>query len=102
MYRRVRSEGALLRKFPFSMRYLQAEDIVESRVGFIVRKRTGNAPLRNAMRRVIRDLFRRHASSFARPAWVVFDVYERASETSRAEFRTRAESLLLSLRGNAA
>lgn len=87
----------MLRKFPLSMRTLQAEDILESRIGFVIRKRTGNAPLRNAMRRVLRELFRNRSETFSRPAWVVFDVAEKAGETSRAEFRTRADNLLSSL-----
>ncbi|MCD6025112.1 MAG: Ribonuclease [Fibrobacteria bacterium] len=102
MYRRVKTEGAVLRKFPFSMRYLQAEDIRENRIGFVIRKRTGNAPLRNAMRRVLRELFRETSASFLRPAWVVFDVTDKASETTRAEFRARAAGLLAGLSGKAA
>jgi ribonuclease P protein component len=87
----------VLRKFPLSMRTLQADDILESRIGFVIRKRTGNAPLRNAMRRVLRELFNQRSESFARPAWVVFDVAEKASETTRADFRGRADALLASL-----
>ncbi|HLU69682.1 MAG TPA: ribonuclease P protein component [Fibrobacteria bacterium] len=102
MYRRVRAEGIVLRKFPLSMRTLQADDIQESRVGFVIRKRTGNAPLRNAMRRILRELFNTHSSGFARPSWVVFDVAEKASETTRAEFRARADALLASLSREAA
>lgn len=97
MYRRVKAEGAVLRKFPLSMRTLHADDILESRVGFVIRKRTGNAPLRNAMRRVLRELFNKHSLSFARPVWVVFDVAEKAAETTRAEFRAKADALLATL-----
>jgi ribonuclease P protein component len=97
MYRRVKTEGAVLRKFPLSMRTLQADDIHESRIGFVIRKRTGNAPLRNAMRRVLRELFNKHSESFAHPTWVVFDVAEKASEKTRAEFRTNADTMLSSL-----
>lgn len=97
MYRRVRSEGIVTRNFPLSMRTLQADDITQSRVGFVIRKRTGVAPLRNAMRRVLRELFRLRAPSFERPAWVVFDVSEKAAGTTRAEFREKAESLLAPL-----
>ena len=102
MYRRIKNEGAVLRKFPFSMRYLQSPDLGESRIGFVIRKRTGNAPLRNAMRRVLRELFRERSPSFSRPAWVVFDVAEKASETTRAEFRLRAANLLAALSAPAA
>jgi ribonuclease P protein component len=101
MYRRVKTEGTVLRKFPLSMRTLQADDIQASRVGFVIPKRTGNAPLRNAMRRVLRELFNRRSESFARPAWVVFDVaagYSKvASETTRADFRGKADALLATL-----
>ena len=97
MYRRVKTEGAVLRKFPFSMRYLQADDISENRIGFVIRKRTGNAPLRNAMRRVLRELFRETSPSFPRHAWVVFDVADKASETTRGEFRALAAGLLARL-----
>ncbi len=97
MYRRIRTEGTVLRKFPLSMRTLHADDITASRVGFIIRKRTGPAPLRNAIRRVLRERFRLRADSFARPAWVVFDLAEKAAETSRAELRARADALLATL-----
>lgn len=102
MYRRVRMEGAVLRKFPLSMRTLQADNIQESRVGFVIRKRTGSAPLRNAMRRILRELFNQHSPRFPRPAWVVFDVAEKAAETTRAEFRAKADALLASLGRSAA
>ena len=99
MYRRVKTEGAVLRKFPFYMRYLQAEDIREDSIGFVLRKRTGNAPLRNAMRRVLRELFREVSPSSSKRVWVVFDVADKASETTRAEFRARAAGLLAALPG---
>jgi ribonuclease P protein component len=92
----------VLRRFPLSMRTLQADDIVESRVGFVIRKRTGNAPLRNAMRRVLRELFNKHSEAFTRPTWVVFDVAEKASDLTRTAFREKADEMLASLcRGEA-
>jgi ribonuclease P protein component len=104
-YRRVKTEGTVSRKFPLSMRILQADDITESRVGFVVRKRTGPAPLRNAMRRVLRELFRERSATFIRPAWIVFDVAEaagKAPEVTRREFRARADGLLAPLCRSAA
>ena len=102
MYRRVREEGTVLRKFPLSMRTLHADDIPDSRIGFVIRKRTGPAPLRNAMRRILRECFRARVPLFARPAWVVFDVADKASELTRAEFRQRADAMLATLCGSAA
>jgi ribonuclease P protein component len=83
------------------MRILQADDIGASRVGFIVRKRTGVAPLRNAMRRVLREVFRLRAPAFARPAWVVFDISDKAAATTRKSFREKAETLIAPLLGSA-
>jgi ribonuclease P protein component len=88
------------------MRILQADDIGASRVGFIVRKRTGVAPLRNAMRRVLREVFRLRAPAFARPAWIVFDISadissRKAAATTRKSFREKAETLIAPLLGSA-
>ena len=90
------------------MRILQADDIGESRIGFVIRKRTGVAPLRNAMRRVLREVFRLRAPLFARPAWVIFDISADISRkagaktasdpgTTRAAFREKVEKLLAPL-----
>ena len=102
MYRRVKAEGRALRKFPLSMRYLQAPDILESRVGYMIRKRAGDAPLRNAMRRILRETFRAARGTFTRPVWTVFEVSDRAAEATRAEFRQSALFLVQSLDGEAA
>lgn len=91
------------------MRILQADDIGQSRIGFVIRKRTGNAPLRNAMRRVLRETFRARSPAFKRPAWLIFDVSDKAAAkpdpktrattnaTTRAQFRAKAEALLAPL-----
>ena len=90
-------EGGVLRKFPLSMRYLKNDDIRENRVGFIIRKRAGDAVFRNAVRRILRELFRQSKNRFEQPVWVVFEVSDRAAESTRTSFRHSAESLLQSL-----
>jgi ribonuclease P protein component len=97
MYRRVKTEGGVLRKFPISMRYLQAVDILDTRIGFVIRKRSGNAVYRNALRRVLRECFLKIRARFGNPAWIVFEVSDRAAESTRTSFRHNAESLLQSL-----
>ena len=99
MYRRIKTEGNVMRKFPLSMRYLRSCDIQESRIGFVVRKRVGDAVFRNAIRRVLRETFRQIQSRFAKPTWVVFEVSDKAAESTRTTMRQNAESLLQTLCG---
>jgi ribonuclease P protein component len=79
------------------MRYLQAEDVRESRVGYVIRKRAGKAVMRNAMRRILREAFRASRERFSRPVWAVFEVSDRAAESTRAELRLSADFLMQSL-----
>jgi len=101
MYRRVKSEGKVLRKFPISMRYLQTQDIQESRIGFVIRKRAGDAVFRNSLRRALRESFWKALASaggaFKEPVWVVFEVSDEAAKSTRTSFRNHAELLLQSL-----
>ncbi len=97
MYRRVKTEGNVVRKFPLSMRYLHSSDIQESRLGFVVRKRAGDAVFRNSIRRVLRETFRQIQSTFTKPTWVVFEVSDKAAESTRTTMRQNAEALLQSL-----
>ena len=101
MYRRVKTEGHSLRKPPLIMRHLSSENILESRIGFVIRKRTGNAPLRNSIRRTLRESFRSALEKFPRPVWVVFDVMENAGTSSRRILRENADFLLAGLAGHA-
>jgi ribonuclease P protein component len=79
------------------MRSLAAPDIAESRVGYIIRKRAGHAPMRNAFRRILRETFSQNFARFEKPFWVVFEVSDKAAESTRRVFRACADSLLENL-----
>jgi len=98
----VKTEGGVLRKFPLSMRYLHAPDIQQSRIGFVIRKGAGDAVYRNTLRRTLREMFREAKGRFVNPAWVVFEVSDRAAESTRTQFRGSTEFLLASLCGHPA
>jgi len=83
------------------MRHLSAENILESRIGFVIRKRTGDAPLRNSIRRTLREAFRAALAGFPRPVWLVFDVMENAAHFPRRVLRENADFLLSSFAGKA-
>ncbi len=97
MYRRVKMEGSVIRKFPLTMRTLRTPDIHENRVGFVVRKKAGSAVFRNAIRRVLREKFRQTMANFVQPAWVIFEVSDRVAESTRSDLHMHAQFLLSSL-----
>lgn len=68
-----------------------------TRLGFIVRKKTGHSPMRNALRRVLREVFRSHAEKVTAPTWLVFDILPQAAKLTRTAFRLKGEELMLRL-----
>jgi ribonuclease P protein component len=93
MYKQVFETGRALRSAPLTVRYARCAP-ERSRVGFIIRKKIGNAPLRNAIRRMLRQCFVEALPGLAEGTWVIFDVPEKASRCTRAEMRAQARSLL--------
>lgn len=93
MYKKVFESGRTLRSAPLTLRYARCEPD-HSRVGFIIRKKIGNAPLRNAIRRVLRACFAEALPALPQGTWIVFDVPERAAGFRRAELRAQAKALL--------
>jgi ribonuclease P protein component len=96
MYKRVFETGRALRSAPLTVRFARLAP-ERTRVGFIIRKRSGNAPLRNAIRRILRQCFFEALPSLSEGTWVVFDVPERASRFSRTEMRSQARQLLAAI-----
>ncbi|MCZ6873662.1 MAG: ribonuclease P protein component [bacterium] len=66
-----------------------------SRLGMAVSKRVGKAVVRNRVKRLIRELFRRHKNFFKLPCDVVFVARHRAAEASLGDY-TRQFLMLLS------
>ena len=66
-----------------------------SRLGMAVSKRVGKAVVRNRIKRLIRELFRRHKKLFESPCDVVIVARHRAANASFVDF-TRQFLILLS------
>jgi ribonuclease P protein component len=94
MYKKVFEGGRALRGSPLSLRYFRA-DQDWSRVGFIIRKKAGDAPMRNSIRRTLRRAFQEALPALPEGLWVVFDVSDKASTVTRARLRGEADRLLL-------
>lgn len=94
MYKRVFESGRALRSAPLTVRFAPPAPDDRTRVGFIIRKQVGNAPLRNAIRRVLRQCFLDALPSLPEGTWVVFDVPARPARARRAEMRSEAARLL--------
>ncbi len=75
MYRAVYQSGTLLKSEHLRLRFCRApQDDSISRVGFLIRKKSGKAVLRNAIRRRFRRVFQMNHSKWVEPNWVVFDL----------------------------
>jgi ribonuclease P protein component len=95
MYKQVFEKGRALRGSPLTLRLFRAEADI-TRVGFIIRKKTGKAPLRNSIRRTLRSSFQAALPVLGEGAWLVFDVSDKAASVTRARLREEADKLLLS------
>jgi ribonuclease P protein component len=81
-----------------TLRYLRGE-AGQSRLGFIIRKKVGDAPMRNSIRRTLRQCFVDALPVLREGSWIVFDVPERASQFRRAELRAQADAFLATVGG---
>jgi len=93
MYKTVYEGGRVLRSAPLTLRYFQADQDL-SRVGFIIRKKTGKACLRNSIRRTLRRSFQEALSNLREGTWLVFDVSDKAVALRRCDLRVEADKLL--------
>jgi ribonuclease P protein component len=96
MYKKVFEGGRVLRSAPLTLRYYHVDQEC-SRCGFILRKKVGNAPMRNSIRRTLRQSFVDALPGFAEGTWIVFDVSNSASQSTRGELRAQADKLLASV-----
>jgi ribonuclease P protein component len=93
MYKTVYEGGRVIRSTPLTLRYFQADQDF-SRVGFIIRKKTGKACLRNSIRRTLRRSFQEALPSLREGIWLVFDVSDKAAALRRRDLRAEADTLL--------
>lgn len=93
MYKKVFEGGRALRGSPLTLRYFRVEQDC-SRVGFIIRKKVGDAPMRNSIRRTLRQSFQEVLPEFGEGTWVIFDVSDKASASTRSHLKGEADRLL--------
>ena len=93
MYKMVFQGGRALRGVPLTLRFLPADND-HSRIGFIIRKKVGNACMRNSIRRLLRVSFQQALPSLGSGMWVIFDVSNQALLCRKAELKEVADKLL--------
>lgn len=98
MYKKVFENGRALRGSPLTLRLFRADQDI-TRVGFIIRKKTGDSPLRNSIRRTLRASFQAALPTLGEGAWLVFDVSVKAASVTRTRLREEADKLLLAAAG---
>lgn len=94
MYKKVFEGGRVLRSAPLNIRFIRADQDF-SRIGFIIRKKVGNACMRNSIRRTLRQCFVDALPSIPEGTWIIFDVSDKASQGTRSELRAQADKLLV-------
>lgn len=92
-YQRVFQHGKKLVS-PLFVVYIHPSPESFSRLGMAVSKRVGKAVVRNRIKRLVRELFRRHKKRFESPCDVVIVARQQAANASFADF-TRQFSILL-------
>lgn len=93
MYKKVFEAGNVFRSQPLTLRYCSVEEDV-SRLGFIIRKKVGDAPMRNSIRRTLRNSFQQALPELKLGTWIVFDVSNKASLCHRGQLREEANRML--------
>jgi ribonuclease P protein component len=92
-YQRVFQHGKKLVS-PLFVIYIHPGSTSFSRLGMAVSKRVGKAVVRNRIKRLIREVFRRHKTAFKSPCDVVVVARQQAADASFADV-TRQFLILL-------
>jgi len=66
---------------------LAHQPIFRRRIGYIITKRIGSAPVRNKIRRRLREIYRAHRGSFKTGISIVIIARPKASKASYLEFK---------------
>jgi ribonuclease P protein component len=93
MYKKVFESGRVLRSAPLILRFFHMDQEC-SRLGFIIRKKVGNAPMRNSIRRTLRQSFAAALPKLPEGTWIIFDVPNSASQATRGALREQADAFL--------
>ena len=95
---RLRRDGIRLRVDPLWCTFLPAADLRSAYVAFAIGRSTGNAVVRNRLRRRLRALM---AGSDAVPGWYLIGAAPGATELTFGELATRVDELLREARRRA-
>lgn len=63
-------------------------------MGYIIRKKAGDAPMRNSIRRTLRQSFQEALPQLREGTWVIFEVSDKVASVTRSRLREEAERLL--------
>ena len=94
MFHKIYRDRVKAQDYPIVIKTHYLDEPGNSRVGFVIKKKTGNAVFRNKLRRVLRTAFFKYMSEFKKSSWVLFEVKPFSSETTLVDIRRKAEKLL--------
>ncbi len=94
MFQKIFDDGNKVFTKNLVLRFIESPDD-EYRMAFIIRKKVGNAVVRNRIRRIIRETVFKHSESFDKNFWVLFNVKD---QTKNITSDTLREDVLLALK----
>ena len=95
-YSQILTRGRRIRGSGFTIRCLEAPD-GRSRVGYIIKKKSGSAVRRILLRRLFRECFRDRLPDFIKPTWIVFEVQPKPLNIGKKDLREAAITILRTL-----
>ncbi len=96
-FQRVRAGGVSKSCTFFVMNALIVPGVTEPRVGIITTRKVGGAVQRSRMRRLLREVFRRHAAELRRDLWLVLVARAPLAKAGYSEVETQWLRLATSL-----
>ncbi len=69
------------------LRFIKSPDD-QYRMAFVIRKKVGNAVVRNRIRRIIRETLFAHSRSFNQNYWLLFNINNSAGSLTNDEIRS--------------
>lgn len=92
-FRVIATQGTKVSSGPLVCRWIPSQD-GNIRLAFVMRKKNGNAPFRNRLRRILRHRFFSYMENSPFPLWGVVQFYGNRKDFCHGQFLQNTDTLL--------